>query len=211
MSHRSAPRLLVLHGLRLKGFGGPEAIGSVTSLPVEEVGRQLAELQADELVLHREGRLTGWSLTPTGRKEHERLLAEELDQVGCRAEVDGAYRTFLGLNGEMLAVCTSWQVREVAGEQLANDHSDAAYDRAVIDRLVALHDRVRPVVAALRERLERFGGYSVRLRGALEKLLAGQLEWFTRPLIDSYHTVWFELHEDLLATLGIERAKEGQH
>ena len=28
-------------------------------------------------------------------------------------------------------------------------------------------------------------------------------------MIDSYHTVWFELHEDLLATLGIERSSEG--
>ena len=36
------------------------------------------------------------------------------------------------------------------------------------------------------------------------------VEWFTKPVIDSYHTVWFELHEDLLATLGIERASEGQ-
>ena len=27
-------------------------------------------------------------------------------------------------------------------------------------------------------------------------------------MIDSYHTVWFELHEDLLATLGLERAAE---
>ncbi len=29
-------------------------------------------------------------------------------------------------------------------------------------------------------------------------------------MIDSYHTVWFELHENLLATLGIERAREGE-
>ena len=35
-----------------------------------------------------------------------------------------------------------------------------------------------------------------------------RVEWFTRPMIDSYHTVWFELHENLLATLGIERARE---
>jgi hypothetical protein len=27
------------------------------------------------------------------------------------------------------------------------------------------------------------------------------------PLIDSFHTVWFELHEHLLATLGIERGR----
>jgi hypothetical protein len=27
-------------------------------------------------------------------------------------------------------------------------------------------------------------------------------------MIPSYHTIWFELHEDLLATLGIERGSE---
>jgi hypothetical protein len=37
---------------------------------------------------------------------------------------------------------------------------------------------------------------------------AGDKEWFTGPLVDSYHTVWFELHEDLMATLGLERATE---
>ena len=31
---------------------------------------------------------------------------------------------------------------------------------------------------------------------------AGDPDWFTRPTVDSYHTVWFELHENLLATLG---------
>jgi hypothetical protein len=30
-------------------------------------------------------------------------------------------------------------------------------------------------------------------------------------MIDSYHTVWFQLHEDLLNTLGIDRATEGSH
>jgi hypothetical protein len=30
-------------------------------------------------------------------------------------------------------------------------------------------------------------------------------------MIDSYHTVWFQLHEDLLNTLGIERSKEAAH
>jgi hypothetical protein len=39
---------------------------------------------------------------------------------------------------------------------------------------------------------------------------AGEGDWFTSPLVDSYHTVWFELHEDLLATLGLERAEEAR-
>ena len=51
-------------------------------------------------------------------------------------------------------------------------------------------------------------GYRDRLRTAVDRVRAGEREWFDKPLIDSFHTVWFELHEDLLATLGLERAAE---
>jgi hypothetical protein len=33
----------------------------------------------------------------------------------------------------------------------------------------------------------------------------GERSWVAQPKIDSCHTVWMELHEDLLATLGLER------
>ena len=210
MAHPSDPRLLVLHGLRLKGFADTDVVASLVGVDAAGVTEHLAAFQDANLVVRRDGRISGWSLTPTGRKEHERLLAEELDAVGCRDVVDGAYRDFVALNGDLLAVCTDWQLRTVDGTQVVNDHSDAAHDEAVIGRLVALHDRVRPVTTTLRDHLERFSSYGGRLRAALEKLVAGDRDWFTKPVIDSYHTVWFELHEDLLATLGIERATEGE-
>jgi hypothetical protein len=56
--------------------------------------------------------------------------------------------------------------------------------------------------------LDRFGRYEDRLSAAVARVEAGDHDWFTKPLIDSYHTVWFELHEDLLSTLGKERASE---
>ena len=56
--------------------------------------------------------------------------------------------------------------------------------------------------------LDRFSGYSPRLSAARRRVVAGEHEWLTRPTIDSYHTVWFELHEDLLATLGRTRTQE---
>ena len=37
---------------------------------------------------------------------------------------------------------------------------------------------------------------------------AGQHEYIARPLIDSYHTVWFELHEELIEAAGLSRADE---
>jgi hypothetical protein len=209
--HPSEPSFLVLHALRLKGFAEDDVIAGITALDVADVSTHLKVLAEDELVVRRDGRVSGWSLTPGGRTEHAGLVAGELAAAGARDAVFGAYERFLAINREMLAVCTAWQLRDVDGAQTINDHSDAVYDGEVIERLVGIHDRVRPVTVDLRDALERFGGYGGRLRDALEKVVAGDHDWFTKPVIDSYHTVWFELHEDLLSTLGIERASEGVH
>ena len=59
-------------------------------------------------------------------------------------------------------------------------------------------------------RLDRFRGYGPRLSDAVQRVQKGDTDWFTKPMIASYHTVWFEMHEDLLCTLGIERGAEGE-
>ena len=46
----------------------------------------------------------------------------------------------------------------------------------------------------------------MRFSTALERLRAGDTDAFTRPLTDSYHDVWMQLHEDLLLTMGRERS-----
>jgi hypothetical protein len=208
VAHPSDPDFLVLHALRLKGFAEDDVVATITGLAVDEVGTRLGSLAGSELVARREGRVSGWSLTPAGRTRHGHDIAAELDASGGRDVVKGAYERFLELNQDMLAVCTSWQLRDVDGAQAINDHADAGYDAAVVQRLVGIHDQVRPVTVDLRDALERFGSYGGRLRAALEKVCGGEHEWFTKPVIDSYHTIWFELHEDLLCTLGIERSSE---
>jgi hypothetical protein len=50
-----------------------------------------------------------------------------------------------------------------------------------------------------------------RLNAALDRISAGDNDYVSGVRVDSYHTVWFELHEDLLATLGIERGHEATH
>src|SRR4051794_35036968 len=208
MTAPSEPRLLVLHALRLKGFAQAGDAADLAGLDVDEVSKLLDELHAAELVLYRDGRLTGWALTPAGRREQETALQAEIEARGCRDTVFGAYKRFLDLNGDLLGVCTAWQMKD---EATINDHADAAYDNEVIGRLCELHTKVEPIIAELEGTLARFRGYRPRLEAALDKLKAGEKDWFTKPLIDSYHTVWFQLHEDLLNTLGIERSQEGAH
>ena len=185
------------------------AVARLSGLAPAEVDSHLEKLQADGLAHYRDGRITGWSLTASGRAQHAEHVAAEVERAGCREVIDGAYRRFLAINQTFLAVCTDWQVRNDHGTQALNDHTDADYDRATIGRLRDINDLVQPICADLASAMARYGWYGPRLQEALDKVEAGDGDWFTGALIESYHTIWFELHEDLLATLGIARDAQG--
>lgn len=205
MTHASEPGTLVLHGLRVKGFAETDVLAEATGLDDVTVVRALETFAADGLVTRRAGlQVSGWVLTSQGRAEHEKRLADELDASGARPRVEALYSDFTAINPALLEVCTDWQMRD----GVLNAHRDTGYDAEVVARLVALHDRARPVLTGLGAALARFGGYAPRLQRAVDKVQAGDGDWFDKPMTDSYHTVWFELHEDLLATLGLERATE---
>ncbi len=204
----SSTTLAVLHGVRLASVAGTESLAARSGLTPDTLDAVLSDCLERGWLRRTEGRLAGWSLTRSGRAEGERLLALQLDAAGCREELEAVYSDFLPLNAEVLEVCTDWQVVRRDGGSSPNDHSDPAHDRSVLERLGDLHHRTRPLLARATALLERFGGYEPRLATALDHTLAGRTEWFTRPTIDSYHTVWFELHEDLLATLGRRRSDE---
>jgi hypothetical protein len=210
MSVRSDSRLLVLHGLRLKGVASPEAVADAVGLPPAEVAAVLGGLAAEGLAARRDGGLPGWTLTQEGRTAHERMLAREAATDAVRPRVERAYGRFRQLNPEVLDVVSRWQVRELGGRPVRNDHRDPAYDEAVVRDLAAVHGDARPVCDRLAGTLDRYRPYGPRLSHAVERVRAGDTDYFAKPMIPSYHTVWFELHEDLLATLGIDRADEAR-
>ena len=186
-----------------------DALATRTSLDHDELRSELSEASASGWVVADRGALSGWSLTGEGRDELQRALRAELDRTGAHSSVESAYQAFLLLNAPFLELCTAWQLRTGDdGEAVVNDHSDAAYDRTVIGRLEPIHVGVAELLGDLTTALDRFGGYRPRFERAWERLADNDVDWFTRPLIDSYHTVWFELHEDLLATLGRTRSSE---
>lgn len=178
--------------------------------PTATVVDMLEDEQRRGTVVHHTGRLSGWSLTTEGRAEGEQLLAAELDRNRRRGDLEAGYREFLELNRELLAICAAWQTVTIDGVEVVNDHSDSSHDRSVLTRLDVLHERALRLTASLASSSSRFGGYSQRLRGAHARIVAGETEWLTRSTIDSYHTVWFELHENLLANLGRRRSQERQ-
>ena len=201
--------LRVVHALRLKSFADTDVVAEAAGLPEDKAKAVLDGLAEAERVKFREGRMTGWMLMPDGRAHGEALLAAQLDGAGKRSELDAIYRRFLEHNQPFLGLCTDWQVRMIDGEQVPNDHGDADYDTMIIGRLVEADANMQPICADLAALFDRFSHYGPNFADALAKVQAGEIEWFTKPMIESYHTVWFELHEDLLSSLGIDRAKEG--
>ena len=154
----------------------------------------------------------GWATSANGRVM---ITPEGRAEAGARARAAGtaadvaeaAYQTFLPLNARLLKVCHDWQVQRGG---VPNDHTDAAYDHKVIDRLHQVHSAARRVLAPLAEVLPRFVGYEARFAAALTKLDGGDRKWFASPACDSYHTVWMHFHEDLLLASGHSRDEEPQ-
>ncbi|MFQ5762668.1 MAG: hypothetical protein ACE5PO_06510 [Candidatus Bathyarchaeia archaeon] len=122
-----------------------------------------------------------------------------------RAQLTQLYEEFQDLNHAVKQLSTDWQLKDVAGSKMLNDHTDPAYDFKVLSKLFDNHDRVEAFFQKLDNLAHRYNPYLTRLRSAVEKLKYGELDYFTKPNIDSYHTVWFEFHEDLLKLMGKKR------
>jgi pyruvate,orthophosphate dikinase len=99
-------------------------------------------------------------------------------------------------------------MREVDGEQVLNDHADADYDAAVLRRLADLHAKARAWIEPLYERLPRLASYGRRLGAAAAAVAGGDGMYIASPRVDSYHGIWFELHEDLIRLAGRTREEE---
>lgn len=196
--------LLVLHALRCIGFAALPRIAATVGLDESDVESELIDLAVAGHVTHAAGDFGGWSLTEAGRVADAERIAEELDTAGTRAAVVDAYNRFLVLNSELLDLCTAWQMRSIDGVLTVNDHDDPGYDSRVLDRFVDFDRRATEVGTTLSVALPRFGRYRVRLVDALSRARSGERDFLTDNLA-SYHVVWFQLHEDLLATLGIPR------
>ena len=209
-AHRSTTELLTLHAVRLKGMADDGEVAARFALDRSESDELLLDFEAYGWVTRVDFAGTGgWTLTAAGRREDERRLADELAAVGAAEPVHDAYRSFLPFNGRLLKACTEWQLRPTPDDALGpNDHSDIVLGPARARRAGRPGRRARRRRRGLSGRLDRFAGYDQRYGAALTRAVNGEHAWVTRPRVDSCHTVWMELHEDLLATLGIDRGDE---
>lgn len=197
MTQNSGLTLTTLHVLKIKGRASVEEVAASTSSTPEEAAELLSQFAADELVVERTGgRRPGWMLSPTGRARHEELLAEGLDDE-AKEQLAQAYEGFLALNATVKEISSRWQSVD-----------DDAGRFELIEDVHEIHDDAVDSLNRAGEVSPRFTRYGERLSEALEQVETDP-RFMVSPAVDSYHTVWFEAHEDFLLTLGRTREAEG--
>jgi hypothetical protein len=146
----------------------------------------------------------GYRITPEGKERLATLLAEERSTVE-QAALTEAYHQFDDHNNDLKSIMVAWQLKDA---DVPNDHTDAGYDAAVVERLAALDEQFTPLLERMVALAPRLAPYRTRFHTAIEKARSGDHSFVARPIADSYHTVWFELHEELIGLLGRNRAEE---
>lgn len=189
------PSAAALRLLRNVAFAG--AVGELSEIVGVDGDRPalLAELAAEGLV-DVEG-----LIAPTERG----LALLDAGYAAERALIPGAardalHREFKPLDRRIKELARAWQDAD------ARDDWDARM--AAIEGLVALHGEHGAWLERHHGALARFDEYRERLSRALERVLDGDTDFFVKVQVDSYHTAWFQMHEDLLRLLQQERDPE---
>ena len=199
------PELLAVHGLVIKKAGSAPAVAELLGATSKEIATALdAAVQAGRVV----GANGTFMVTPAGRDWLEQRYPDAFAGFRSDPAAGEAYAGFERINGKLLALMTDWQMMPAGSERVPNDHSDHDYDTEVIDRLGGLHERAERPLEQFAGLEPRLGRYWERLEVAYDRALAGEYDWVSSARIASYHTTWYELHEDLLRMLGREREEQ---
>lgn len=186
--------LSVLQAIRLKGRIALADLAVTIGEDPATIETTIVELTDAGLVAERRA----LQLTPAGRARLGELLAQERAAVDTAA-LAAAHDDFLPVNAELKTLVTTWQ--------LLRDDPDAGVSATadVSARLADIHASGVSIIATASTEIPRLAAYAVKLDEALRKIAGGDMTWLTNPMVDSYHTVWFELHEELIGAAGLTR------
>jgi hypothetical protein len=197
------PHLLTLHTLTMKQLATAEELAAVTGQPLAEVEAGLDKAVAEDAVKAARGK---FMITPAGRATLDAAYPEAFAELRAAPAVAEAMEKFeTGVNRQALDTTTDWQTIEVGGELVPNDHGDADYDAKIIDRLGRILERLPTVLAPLVAADPLVDRFVDRLGAALTRAEGGETDYVSGMRVDSFHTVWFQMHEHLLRLTGRER------
>jgi hypothetical protein len=181
----------VLHALRVRGFADLDKVVESTGHDADTVAEVLSGTTERGHTKERTGKISGFMLTPAGKARHVLLRGDSVSPAQVDAIV-AAYDEFLAPNRAFKQLTTDVQLDKI---------ETSAIGAALDD----LHRQVEAVLGTATAAVPRFSRYETRLADALARYHGGDADALALPMSGSYHDVWMELHEDLLATIGRER------
>jgi len=197
------PYQLTLHTLTLRQLASAEQLSEITGQPQAEVEAGLQKAANDGAVVVARG---NYMISPVGRALLDDVYPTVFAELRASAPIAAAMDSFeTGVNKQVLALTTDWQTKEIGGDRVPNDHADADYDAAVIDKLARVHEKTAKVlrpVAAADPLVDRFLD---RVGTALTRAEGGETDYVSGVRVNSVHTIWFQMHEHLLRLTGRER------
>lgn len=193
---------LVMHGLAIKKHATLEEVAGILGLDTDAVREALKKLVATNRAVEAKGR---YLLTPAARMVLDSDYSFMYEGLRANPAFHAGYAGFERLNVVLKQLITDWQTIYVNGERVPNGHNDKEYDARILDQLGDLHDRAEEVLDQLASALTRMRIYREKLSLALTRAEDGDIAWVSDAKIESYHTLWFELHEDLLRLMCRER------
>jgi pyruvate,orthophosphate dikinase len=189
----------VLRLLLVKGYATPEQMADILGVDVADAQSLLGGL---EMSADAEQAVGSYRLTEAGKiRARGELDADRARWPGAAKALD----EFIVFDRQVKDVVTSWQMRDA---QTVNDHSDPAYDASVMTRLNELHSDISVWLTHQAVTFARADGYRRRLERAINAVAGGDQRFIASPRVDSYHSAWFELHEELILLAGRTRADE---
>ncbi len=199
----------VVHALLIKGFVVPDDLAPAMLSTAEDVGAVLDGVVADGLaeIIGGDALAGMFQLTVDGKAFAIQGIAADREAWGPENAAT-ALDDLLPFDHRMKDIITGWQMREVDGQQVINDHTDEAHDGGVLVELQLLHRDASAWLESLVAGLPRLALYVARLTRAATQVDNGDTMYLASPRVDSFHSIWFELHEDLILLAGRTREEE---
>jgi pyruvate,orthophosphate dikinase len=175
----------IVQALLIKGSAYVDGLAAALLSGPDGVRAELDGLVAQGLV---ESVPDGFRLTKDGKAAGHAQLAADQKRWGTERAV-AALDAFQALDHRTKEAVTAWQVREVDGAQVLNDHADPEYDKSVLSRLTSVQSVTAGWLSALGDAPSHLSRYVKRLELALTAARGGDHRYVASPRVDSYHGV----------------------
>ena len=183
----------VLRAIGLSGQAEIDAIARGSGITADVARVVVSDAEAAGLVASGP---RGFRLTAEGRVKVNEGLRVEREGLDPATTLD-LYERFGRIDRKFKELVTEYQLSD----------SPTRFSWAVAG-MSDVHPAVQELVASATELVPRLAPYRARFESAMEHLARGDEKYLVAVTLDSYHTIWFQFHEELIEMAGRTRAEE---